>query len=71
MATQNQNQVQTQAIATTSPTNHLDVSPMSAIINSQSPTAIIIAIALLLSILLGSVTKLVSAILILSNKPSK
>ncbi len=68
---QNQNQVQNQAIATTSPTNHLEVSPMSAIINSQSPTAIIIAIALLLSILLGSITKLIYVILILINKPSK
>lgn len=76
MATQNSNQVQkpvqTQAIESISATNPLEVSnTMSAIVNSQSPTAIIIAIALLLSILIGSITKLVYVILILINKQSK
>ena len=72
MATQNQNQVQTQAIESISPTNPLEVSsPISAIVNSSSPTAIIIAIGILLSLMIGSITKLVYVILSLINKPPK
>jgi hypothetical protein len=60
----NQTQVQNQAIESIPATNPLEVSnPISAIVNSQSPTAIIIAIALLLSVLIGSITKLVYVIL--------
>lgn len=71
MSNQNQvqNQVQNQSIESIPATNPLEVSPMSAIIKSESPTAIILAIALLLSILIGSITKLVYVILI--SKPSK
>jgi len=72
MATQNQNQVQTQAIESISPTNPLEVSsPISAIVNSSSPTAIIMAIGILLSLMIGSITKLVYVILSLINKPPK
>ncbi len=71
MSNQNQvqNQVQNQAIESIPATNHLEVSPMSAIINSQSPTAIILAIAFLLSVLFPSITKLVHVIL--TSKPPK
>jgi len=70
MPEQVQKPVQTQAIESISPTNPLEVSnPMSVIVNSSSPTAIIMAIGILLSLMIGSITKLVYVILI--SKPSK
>jgi len=78
---QNQIQIQTNnfsahntqsTIESISPTNPLEVSnPISAIVNSSSPTAIIIAIGILLSLMIGSITKLVYVILSLINKPPK
>lgn len=69
---QNQTQIQTQAIESIPVTNPLEVSsPISAIVNSQSPTAIIIAIGILIFMLFNGITRLIYVILILINKPSK
>ena len=55
-------QQQTLNEQTTLPINSIDLKPI--VEHGESPTAIILAIAFLLTVLLGSVTKLIQAILI-------